>query len=496
MNNASVWRGTVEETHFPCLEGDEHADVAIVGGGITGVTLAMLLAEAGKSVALLEARSIGHGSTGNATGNLYAVLAEGLAGIAERWGEAVLRAVVRSRGEAVEMAERTAARLGLDCAFERRPLYRYATTAAAAAAIEAEYRAAQRAGLSPRLEAGAPIAVPSHLALVLDNQAQLHPLAYVRGIARYIASARCRLYERSAVTQIDEAQRTVHTARGSVRAREIVLATHTPKGRYLVHAEMQPQREYGVAVRLGRGPCPQGIFWGEGDYRHSVRSLRTRVGDYLIAVGEAHRTGDHDAAAAQGRLEAFVRRHFDVAAVAFRWSAQGYLTADGLPYIGRSNASELFVATGFATNGLTYGTLAATLIADQILGRANRWAELYRAARIEPVKAANGTATEGLAVAKALATDYLGRPEPLQLAAIPPGSGAVVAVNGDRLAVYRDEWGALTAVSPVCTHMKCLVRWNDVEHSWDCPCHGSRFDVDGRVVEGPALAPLARKAIA
>jgi glycine/D-amino acid oxidase-like deaminating enzyme/nitrite reductase/ring-hydroxylating ferredoxin subunit len=494
MGKLSIWRDTAADIAFPALEGTVDADVAIVGGGITGLTLAMLLSEGGKSVALLEARRIGLGSTGHSTGNLYEVLSEGLHIVGDKWGRSVMGEVAESRRHAVDLIERTAVRLDADCGFRRCTLHRYATTAAQTDAIDREYRAATELGLPARLVDRLPVAVASARILALDNQAQFHPLVYLRALARRIAAAGCRLYEHSAVIGIDEDACTVHTARGTVRAREIVLATHTPKGIFLVQAEMVPQREYGIAVRLAGGPAPDGIFWGIGEYRHSLRSLRANGTDYLIVVGEEHSTGRHDAVTPSGRLEAFARRYFDVAAVAYRWSAQNYRPADGLPYIGRSHTSDLYIATGFATDGLTYGTVAAGIIADQILGRASRWAGLYRANRLAPVKGARGVLEESVSVAKALVQDYAARPH-AELASIAPGSGAVVSIDGERLAAFRDASGALSVLSPVCPHMKCIVRWNAAEQSWDCPCHGSRFDVRGEVIEGPALSPLARRSV-
>ncbi|HJV24633.1 MAG TPA: FAD-dependent oxidoreductase [Aromatoleum sp.] len=492
MDTISIWRGTAENTTFPPLEGRATVDVAIVGGGITGLTLAMLLAEEGKSVVVLEAGAIGLGSTGNSTGNLYAVVSERLFTIGEKWDREVMRAVAESRSQAVDLIERTAGVLSAEVGFARRDFHLYATTAAAIETVEREYLAAHHVRLPARLADAAPIAVESRRALIIENQAQFHPLAYLQALAQRIASDRCRIYERSAVIDINEQAHTVHTMRGVVSARDIVLATHSPKGRFWIQAEMLANREYGIAARLNQGAYPQGIFWGLGDYFHSVRSLRAAGQEYLIVVGEEHRVGQHDSVEAYLRLEEFVRRHFDVAEVRYRWSAQNYHAADSLPYIGRSHASDLFVATGFGPDGLTYGTLAAAIIADQIVGRPSPWAEIYRAGRIEPVRAALGVLEEGLGVAKALIQDYGGRPA-ARPATIRPGEGAVVEVGGEKVAAYRDAAGNLSAISPVCTHMKCMVHWNAAEKTWDCPCHGSRFDVTGEVIEGPAVAPLARK---
>jgi Rieske Fe-S protein len=256
---------------------------------------------------------------------------------------------------------------------------------------------------------------------------------------------------------------------------------------------MVPQREYGIAASLGDAPFPPGIFWAQGSERLSVRSVESDKGRFLVCVGQEHKTGQHDTSAALESLERAARHKLSMDDVAFRWSAQNFRSPDGLPYIGRDRAGS-FIATGFATDGLVYGSLAATVIADQILGRDNRWSELFKATRIEPLKASKGTAEETVSVVKVALQDYLTRRQHEQLERLAPGTGALVSLDGDEVAAYRDPSGAVYAVSPICTHMKCKVHWNAVETTWDCPCHGSRFSPDGRVVCGPAIEPLARKA--
>lgn len=489
MGRVSIWRGTAEASAFTSLEGPVEADVAVVGGGITGITLAMLLSEAGKSVAVLEAHGIGSGSTGNSTGNLYAVVSGGLHTVGTKWDRTVMAAVAESRSQAVDRIEMTAARFAPDCAFQRCPLHLYATTVARTSVVDREFDALKSLGIPAELTAEVATPLRAVRTLVVPNQAQFQPFAYVNALARQLAADRCRIYERSPVIDIDEGSHVVKTARGQVVARDIVLATHTPKRRFLVQAEMQPQREYGIALAMPQVPLPPGVFWGIGDFTHSIRRFSAGGQDYLLVIGEEHPTGQHDAVAALTRLESFAREHFEVKDVAFTWSAQNYRAADGLPYIGRSHASGVYIATGFGTDGLTYGTLAAEIISDSILGRTNRWSGLYEASRLSPVKGAKGMLQENFSVAKALLHDYgthpLGTVEE-----IPRGEGAIVEVDGERLAAYRDQSGVLSMVSPVCTHLKCIVRWNGAEKTWDCPCHGSRFDVHGAVVEGPALLPL------
>jgi Rieske Fe-S protein len=261
-----------------------------------------------------------------------------------------------------------------------------------------------------------------------------------------------------------------------------------------VQGGLLPNREYGLAIRVPANSFPAGIFWSKGEQPLSVRSVETSDGSFLICVGVSRKSGQHDAREAMQTLEALARRHYPVNEIAFRWSAQNFRSPDGLPYIGR-DASGLWIATGFGTDGLVYGTLAASIIADSMAGRDNRWSSLYRPGRFAPMKGARGLLQETASVTRVLLKDYLTNRQRKDLGSIDPGHAAVVEVAGERLAVYRNTDGELSAVSATCTHLGCRVHWNALEESWDCPCHGSRFAPDGRVLEGPALEPLPRKQV-
>jgi len=488
----SLWRATAAAEPLPELAADMRADVLIVGGGITGATLALLLTDAGRSVVLLEAQRVGGGATGHSTGNLYQPVADGLHVLGERWDAGVLREVVRARGEAIALIERNAHQFAFACGFRRCALHWYADTQHAQHFIEREHDAAQAGGLHAVLasEWDEPLATAVGPILVVQGQAQFHPLLYVQALVAHAAARGCRVFERSPVLDIDAERCRVSTAHGTVSARHIVLATHSPKGLHGVQVEMLPQREYGIASPIGGDTpaWPPGIYWGRGADQHSVRSLQTADGEFLIVVGERHKTGQHAAGERLAHLEDMARRCFGVQRVSHRWSAQSYRSADGLPYIGRLG-SGLLVATGFATDGLTWGTLAAMMLADEIEERANAWRELYRPDRVTPLKSARVVIDESLSVARAY-FERLSAHGHARLAELGPGRATIVELEHDTVAAYRDDAGRLFTVSPVCTHMKCMVHWNDVERSWDCPCHGSRFRPDGTVIEGPALAPL------
>ena len=497
METKSFWEGTAPESGFGRLEGDIECDVVVVGGGITGITAAQLLSSAGQRVVVLEALTIGSGTTGYSTGNLHALPDQGLYSVRDRWSQEVATSVALSRAEMINLIEQTVERFGVSCGFARRPHYLFASEPSQRKQMEQEYEVVRAAGLNAELVDDVPLPVPTQGALRVENQAQIHPLAYVRGVARAIAGEGCRIFEHSPAAEIDDDNATVQTLQGRIRAQSIVMATHTPKGFNLLQTELGPYREYGIAARL-RGEAadyPVGIFWSFEEPGHSIRSYDVNGVRYLIVIGEKHKTGQHEVGQEYyTRVEDYARHYFGVESIEYRWSGQHYRPADLLPYIGKTGgSSHTYMATGYSTNGLLYGPLAALIIADEIMGHENPWAELYNARRFTPLKSAGEFLKENVNVAKQYARDYLTKSEVEQLEGTMPGEGKIVEVDGKKLAIYRDDQGEVTVLSPVCTHLGCIVHWNPWERSWDCPCHGSRFRCTGEVLEGPALKPLEKR---
>ena len=496
MNRISLWERTAAETRFAPLAQDIEVDVAIIGGGITGITAAHLLSSAGKTVAVLEAHRVGRGTTGHSTGNLHVPVDDQLQKLRQKWGDDVLRVVCQSRQQMIDFIERTITEYAIDCDFARRPHYIFPTDESQIRTMEKEHDAAVAGGLTASI-ADVPMPMAIGRGLRVDNQAQFQPLSYVTLLARAIQSDRCRIHEQTKAEVIDPKENVVTTSGGRVRAAKIIVATHTPKGIHLVQTAVGPYREYGIAVELADGVYPEGIFWTlEEPVHHSIRSFEWNGRKYLVVVGEKHKVGQHDNADDYyAKLEEYARRHYNVASIAFTWSGQHYKPADELPFIGHSGTrDDLYIATGFSTSGLLYGPVAAHIIADDILGRPNSWADVYRANRFTPVKSAKEFVKENVDVA-AQYLDHVRRAEVEALQDIPPGEGRVADVGGRKTAVHRGLNGVWSALSPVCTHMACIVHWNTFEKSWDCPCHGSRFEVDGEVIEGPAISALIRREI-
>jgi glycine/D-amino acid oxidase-like deaminating enzyme/nitrite reductase/ring-hydroxylating ferredoxin subunit len=493
MDTSSLWQGTaVKMACLPTLQTDISVDVAIVGGGITGLTAAMLLAAGGKRVAVLEAHRIGGASTGHSTGNLYAPVDLHLHRIGERHGTQVMRAVTQSRVAAVDTIERAVQAFGIDCAFARLPWHLLATIPAKVQAVEQEFEAARTAGLTAELLDAVPLPVAAQRTLRVAGQAQFQPLDYVRQLAQRIVGERCLIFENTAVTGIDDAAGMVQTPQGKVRCGAVLLATHTPVGIHLVQSSLDVVREYAVALRLEGAAPPPGIYWAIGDEDYSLRVFSSNGIARLVAVGAAHPTGKATATCHPfDTLERYARAHFDVGTVDYRWSAQRYRTKDLLPYIGKNlDSARTWIATGFSADGLTYGTLAGMMVADQMLGKPGSWDELYSPQRLAAGKRPNGFERESTdagasptleldASARALFND------------LPLCESRQLEHAGRKLAAWRCEDGKLLVVAAKCTHMGCGLQWNDAETSWDCHCHGSRFRPDGQMIEGPAMAALA-----
>jgi len=496
----SVWSETTPAPPYPALAGNVNVDVAIVGGGITGITAALLLQREGRRVAVVEARRIGKGETDKSTAHLTEALDARYHTLISRFGVDGARLAAAGQREAIERIALYADELQTPCDFRRLPGFLFAETEADVDELSQEEAAVHKLGLSVTTTAEVPLPFPIARALRFENQATLQPRAYLQGLAEMFAHGGGRIFEETQVVDVDEGVPCrVITERGVVMAREVIIAAHVPiSNRILLHTKLAAYRTYAVGVETLNGPgapLADGLFWDLAQPYHYIRAHQVGGRNFLIVGGEDHKVGESaDTVAPFERLERFVRDKFgrDVAATDYRWSGQIVTSVDGLPYVGRNAlSSRVFVATGYAGNGITQGTLAAMVLADEICGRPNRYGTLLDATRIKPLASARAFISENVDYPKHLIGDRLPLPGAAALAAIPPGEGNVLAVNGKRLAVYRNGNGELSALSPVCTHLGCLVHWNTSEKSWDCPCHGSRFDPHGRVLNGPAVAALS-----
>jgi glycine/D-amino acid oxidase-like deaminating enzyme/nitrite reductase/ring-hydroxylating ferredoxin subunit len=490
-----VWKDKAADPKFTPLRNDITVDVAIVGGGITGLTAAYILSKAGKKVAVLEARKIGEGATGYSTGNLYCTIGSpGLHNVKSKFSQQKIKEVVESRAAAVDFIEERIKEYNIDCDFKRVPWCLFTEDESGKSFVEKERKACEEAGLTITQNFGVPLKIDT--GFTIENQAQFNPLQYVVQLAKNIASPNCHIYELTKVNDVTEGDTcVVKTSDGNVYASQVIMATHSPKGVYAVHMNMGPYREYAVAVKLNGEYPASGVWWNFLSKEHySMRTYDTSKGKVLMLLGETHKVGQKENnAECYANLEKFLRSKFDVASVEFTWSAQQFKAADGIPYVGVSSGnSKIYIATGFSADGLTYGTLASMIIADEILGKQNKWSKTYDASRITPIASAKDFIKENVNVAYEFVKDRFTKDEVKSFDEVNPGEGKVMEIDGKKHGVYRDDNGTLHVVSAVCTHLGCINHWNEVEKSWDCPCHGSRFDINGDVIEGPAYASLKK----
>ncbi len=496
-SSRSLWLQTAPPTAPRALDRDLDVDVAVIGGGIAGVLTALLLNRDGARVAVLERGLVASGATGGTTAKCSALQATRYRTLRRYHGWEAPRVYADASVAAVGRIAELVDSEQIECDFERLPAFTYAADEQQLPAVEEELEAAREAGLSVELttDTALPFAVPG--AVRLDDQAQFHPVRLVRALAELVDGDDPSVFEHTAVTGVEEGSPCrVRTDQGwTVTAPQVVVATNYPlldRGGFF--ARLEPTRSYLVAARV-RGDVPQGMLISAGQPTRSLRPYRSNEEQWLLVGGEGHRTGSSMAERQRYQaLEAFARKHWDVADVPYRWSAQDPVPVDGLPYIGRytPRSSRLFVATGFQKWGMTNGTIAAMLLADLVAGRQNRWAGTFDPNR-PPLSAVPKLATFNLHAAARFVGDRLAPAEASSAAEVPAGEARVIRDGLGKVGVYRDETGAVHAVSLRCTHLGCLLHFNEAEPSWDCPCHGSRFSVEGDVLQGPAIHPLERR---
>lgn len=481
----------------PTLTEDLTVDVAVIGAGMAGLSTAWELTRAGLSVAVLEADRVAAGVTGHTTAKvtaLHTLIYDKLR--RTRGGEAA-RLYARSQSEAIERAAGIVAELGIDCDWEERSAYTYVHDGGRLEEVRAEARAAKEAGLPASFvtETGLPFPVAG--AVKVTGQAQFHPRKYLLALAEDLEARGGRIHEYTRVTGLTEGEpcRLTTDAGVTVTARDVVVATHYPVfDRALLFTRLSPRRELVVAGTIPADRDPDGMYITPDDNTRSVRTAPYGDGQrFLVVTGQHFTPGTGDTPALFEELTDWASTHFPGVYLTHRWATQDNDPTDTVPMVGllHPGARHTYVATGFGGWGLSGGMMAGRLLTALIRGEKCAWSELYDPRRLgTAVREAPTFLKTQAKVARHFIGDRL-RPAK-SLEDVAPGEGAVVRAGGDRVAAYRDEDGELHALSARCTHLGCLVNFNAAERSWDCPCHGSRFGIDGEILQGPALRPLKR----
>lgn len=489
----SLWMATAPPLVLPPLAQDLKAEVCVIGAGLAGITTAYLLALEGRQVAVLEDGAVGGGETGRTTAHLSNALDDRFHVLERLHGLEGARIAAASHGAAIDRIESIVRAEAIECDFQRVDGYLFVPPGEPLDALDAEFEAARRAGLTDvRMVPRAPVpSFDSGPCLLFPRQAQFHPLAYLHALVGAIQRRGGWVYGQTHVTGVEAGPpATVATGAGpAVTADFVVCATNTPIIDWLViHSKQSAYRTFAIGARVPGGSVPAALYWDTADPYHYVRLQ----GDVLIVGGEDHKTGQEDDGYDRfAYLEAWSRERFPIGEVEYKWSGQVMEPVDGLGYIGRnpSDKRHILVATGDSGQGMTHATIAGVLLTDLIQDRPNEWETLYDPSR-KSLRSAAEYLKENVNVAKQY-LDYVSPGEARSVDDIGSGEGALVRQGLTKLAVYRDESGAIHALSAVCPHLGCMVHWNSLERTWDCPCHGSRFAVDGAVLNGPAAAGLA-----
>lgn len=467
----------------------------VVGGGVAGLTAALFLQERGADVVLLEADRIGLGASARATVKVSAGHGLRYGEIAGRHGEDAAATYADLNQTAVGTIRDLVTRHGIDCWWEERRHVICAQSEEDVSRLEDEAALERRLGLPVAFEDGTDLPFPVAACLVMDEQAQFHPRRYVLGLADAFVRSGGHIFEGSRVARVATGSPcSVELDGMTLHPRDVVITTGAPiSDRGLLAARMTPFQEYAVAAEVTDGPAPEEMYLSAGEGAWSLRSVTSEGQTFLVAVGRKHTVGEPPDDDPYAALFGWLRERFAVAPPAYRWSTHDLWSHDGLPYVGRLlGADHLWVATGFGGWGMTNGTAAAGLLADLLDGRdAGPGASLMDPQRGDVLAAPRTFAGRNAEVAARWIGDRLQK-RPADIDDLAPGEAAVIRTNGRLIAACRDDDGAPHAVSAVCSHMHCIVRWNHVERTWDCPCHGSRFGVDGDVISAPATHPLER----
>jgi glycine/D-amino acid oxidase-like deaminating enzyme/nitrite reductase/ring-hydroxylating ferredoxin subunit len=498
----SLWM-QVEVPRRPLLEGNLRCDTVIVGAGIAGLSTAYELAQSGRMVIVVDRGQIAGGMTSRTTAHLAPICDDGLSSLIKMRGEDNARLFQKSQEAAVDRIEQIVKHHDIPCNFRRLDAFLFPALgmekSEARDQFDQEYEAARKVGAEVERNKGIPLkGFEDAPALRYPHQATFHPLKYLNGIIAAIEKKGGLIFADSPVVEFEELEGSVRVATengAKVNAARAVIATNSPvNNRVALHSKMAPYRTYAMAFTIPRGDLPDALYWDMADPYHYVR-LNPGPGttDYLIVGGGDHKSAEADDGAVRFEaIEAWIRQLVPgLGREVHRWSGQVLDTIDYCGFIGRNpDSNNVYIATGDSGQGMTHGALAGLLLSDLIRGSSNSWAGVYDPSRKTPSGITNFV-SENVTTLKNLA-EYLTPGELDSLNELPAGQGAIIRVGTKKIAAYRNENGSLALRSPVCTHLGCHVHWNSTEGCWDCPCHGSHFAPDGKVLNGPAIFPLEK----
>lgn len=495
-HNKSIW----QEMNLPKYHGEvsEQYDVVVVGGGITGISTALKLQEAGRTCLIIEAHELGFGTTGGTSAHLNTVLDIPYSEIINLHGLEKAIQVMESTREAIAFIRNNVDYYQIDCNFQRSSGYMYAENDKEKEELVKIGKAIKQVGIACEPIESIPIPAKFDYAIKFAEQGHFHPTRYLGGILAAFLALKGSVLEQTVVTQVKEQDNhlLVQTSTGiTFIAKNVVYATHTPPGVQLMSFRLAPYRSYIQVWNLNDARVElRDVVYDMKDPFHYIRSVKEGDQSYIMVGGQDHKTGTHHNAQINFlELEAFIRATFHVSEKAYQWSSQYYESQDSLPFIGFHpgfGGNNVYLATGFGGNGMIFGSLSAKIISDILINEHSNYQDLYSPVRFGPFASIKDFLSDNLNVAKHLLADRFTIDKLGQLAEIAKGQGKVLKYEGKDIGVYKDEEGRIHTVSPLCMHAGCVVKWNNAESSWDCPCHGARYSSDGKLLNGPSTKDL------
>ena len=472
----------------------ETMDVLIVGGGITGITTALLLQKAGKKCILAEAQTLCFGTSGGTTAHLNTLLDHPYSEIESKFGQNNAQLLARATNDALQLIRSNVEKYQIDCGFEEQNGFMYAQNEDQIKELDEIVSASRKVGMKMDYTDEIPIGIPFKKAVVFEGQAKFHPSRYIYALAEAFENAGGIILQGCRITKVEANEVIDATSKlGVIKARNIIWATHIPPGVNLLHMRCAPYRSYAMAIKLKGNQYPGGLIYDMYDPYHYFRTQNIDGEQFFIAGGEDHKTAhEKNTQECFDKLEAYLMKYFNIESIAYKWSSQYFEPADGLPYIGHfpGHPKNVFVATGFGGNGMSCGTISAILLSDLLVKGKSDYQDLFDPNRLKPIAGFARFVKEQADVVGKMIGGHVSSDKISELTEIAPGEARVVKYEGHKLAIYKDETGRVHAVNPVCPHAKCVVEWNNAEQSWDCPCHGSRFNADGLMLTGPASQDL------
>ncbi|MEO6732041.1 MAG: FAD-dependent oxidoreductase [Ferruginibacter sp.] len=492
----SIWQSVTANYQSTVITATNEYDVVVVGAGITGVTTALFLQQAGKSCILVEAANPGFGTTGGTTAHLNTFYDTPYYRMIKDFGEEEATLMARGAGAAISLIKSNIANHDIDCAFEEKDAYIFSPNEKQNKELDDLIESAKRVGVSMEYTTDNPFPIPHLKVAHIPGQAQFNPMQYLAGLLKAYDEAGGKLIENCRVTEIKEGGiLEVHTSQGTIHALSAIYATHIPPGVNLLHFRCAPYRSYVLGVKLKNNEYPAALGYDMNDPYHYYRTQNVDGQNYLIVGGEDHKTGhDENTEFCFRRLESHTRGLFPVEEIVFRWSSQYYEPADGLPYIGTlpGGGGNIYVATGYSGNGMIYGTLAGLILSNILVNGESIYQKILDPNRIKPIAGFSNFVKEGADVVGKLVSGMFPAEKLKELDSLANDEGRVVKYEGHTMGIYKDMEGQLHAVDTVCPHVKCTVIWNAAEKSWDCPCHGSRFSIEGELLTVPAVSDLEK----